>query len=477
VTEASTAAAAAPTATLLLVDDETSVLSALRRLFRAQGYAVEQASSGAGGLAVLAEKRVDLVISDMRMPEMDGAAFLEQVRNRYPDTVRLLLTGYSDVGATIAAINRGEIHRYLAKPWDDQDLLLVVQEALRRRDLELQNAQLLALTKSQNNELQDLNRTLEARVASRTAELEQINQMLEAAYEEMNANFTLAITVFSGMLEMRQGRMAGHARRVGNLAGRMATLLGLKGPKHQDVVLAAQLHDIGKLGFPDAMLAKPVSMYSPSEVVRYQRHTIDGEAALMAMDKLRNAATLIRQHHERFDGRGFPDQLSGDDILLGARIISVASDYDGLESGNLSEKALTPEQTLLLIEQGVGSRYHAPVVAALFEAIKEIEQETTASVELDLRDIQPHMVLARDLQTPKGAILLPAGHRFDAAMVDRVISLSRRSETHLSVHVLLSTVPGGVPAAQAIVTRRVEAAAAAHAATRNLAPAPKAMNP
>jgi len=137
-------------ATLLLVDDEPSVLSALRRLFRMQGYQVRQASSGAEGLASLREQPADLVISDMRMPEMDGARFLEQVRNGWPDIARILLTGYADISSTIAAINRGEVHRYIAKPWGDQDLLLIVRDALQRRALERQNAELLELTRQQN---------------------------------------------------------------------------------------------------------------------------------------------------------------------------------------------------------------------------------------------------------------------------------------------------------------------------------------
>jgi response regulator RpfG family c-di-GMP phosphodiesterase len=137
-------------ATLLLVDDESGVLNALRRLFRGQGYTVLLASSGAEGLQVLAQQPVDLVLSDMRMPEMDGAQFLAEVRQRHPQAVRLLLTGYADIGSTIAAINQGEIHRYIAKPWSDPDLLLTVQEALRRRQLELENQRLLAQVQAQN---------------------------------------------------------------------------------------------------------------------------------------------------------------------------------------------------------------------------------------------------------------------------------------------------------------------------------------
>ena len=130
--------------TVLTVDDEASVSSALRRLFRLQGYRTLQATSGAEGLALMREHAVDLVISDMRMPEMDGARFLAQVRAHDAGIVRILLTGYADIGATVAAINQGEIHRYITKPWNDQDLVQVVRDALSRRDLERRNAELAA---------------------------------------------------------------------------------------------------------------------------------------------------------------------------------------------------------------------------------------------------------------------------------------------------------------------------------------------
>ena len=153
-------------ATLLLLDDEPSVLNALRRLFRAPGYKVLQSTSAAEALGLLRDNPVDLVISDMRMPEMDGAHFLEAVRLHDPSVVRMLLTGFSDISSTIAAINKGEIHRYIAKPWDDQDLLRAVREALAQRNLVQENARLQQLSTSQNEALRELNLTLEARVAA-----------------------------------------------------------------------------------------------------------------------------------------------------------------------------------------------------------------------------------------------------------------------------------------------------------------------
>ena len=142
-----------PKLTLLFVDDEASILSSLRRLFRQHGYNILIAESGAQGLEILEKEAVDLVVSDMRMPEMDGAKFLEQVRLHWPHVVRILLTGYADVTSTIDAINRGEIYRYIAKPWDDNDIVLTVRDALERKRLESENLRLLALTQRQNEEL------------------------------------------------------------------------------------------------------------------------------------------------------------------------------------------------------------------------------------------------------------------------------------------------------------------------------------
>ena len=439
-------------ARLLLVDDEPSVLSALRRLFRQQGHDIEQATSGADGLALLAEKPFDLVISDMRMPEMDGAAFLEIVRERHPGIVRMLLTGYADISSTVAAINRGEIHRYIAKPWDDDGLQRLVSEALMRRELEIQNARLQQLTLKQNEALQDLNKTLESRVASRTAELEQINALLEQSYAEIQAQFTMAMTVFSGLLELRQTGVAGHSRRVADLARRMARRLNMMESAQQDVHHAALLHDIGKISFSDTMLAKPVSGYSAAELSRYQRHPIDGEAALLPLDRLQRAALLVRQHHERFDGRGFPDGLLGPAISMGARILAVASDYDGLTSGALAERSYTTVLAQQALRDGAGTRYDPQVLAALADAIKEIDAEAIADAEVEIADLKRGMVLSRDLLSPQGAILLPKGFRFNTEVVKKLQDFMARGNVRLAAQVLCKSIEAPKPGAKAAVT-------------------------
>lgn len=423
-----------PVPTVLMVDDEPSVLSALRRLFRPQGYKLLQATNGADGLALLRENAVDVVISDMRMPEMDGARFLELVRKHDGGVARILLTGYADIAATIAAINLGAIHRYIAKPWDDQALLVVVREALDRRQLERRNAELSDLVRVQNDQLREANRTLESRVAARTSEIEQVNGMLEASYEELENTFIVAVTVFSALLEMRETN-PGHSRRVADLSRNTAKRLGLSDREVRDVYLAALMHDVGKIAFPDSMMDKPVSTYTHEEIQRYRRHPVDGETALMPLSQLQGAARIVRQHHERIDGNGFPEGLSGAEISIGARIVAPASDFDGLIHGSLSTSRLGADRARQMLLGGIDTRYERRVVEAMLEVLTEAETAAKADVEIEAHALQPGMVLARDLMSSQGAILLAVGYVFDERIIKQIADFSRREGVHLKLHV------------------------------------------
>lgn len=438
---------------LLAVDDEPSVLSALRRLFRPQGWNTLQATSGAAALEMLDVQHVDVVISDMRMPEMDGAQLLEEVRKRHPDTMRVLLTGYADIQSTVAAINRGEVHRYISKPWDDQDLVMVVRDALTRRGLERQNKELQALTEQQNAALREANLSLEQRVAARTAELQQLNGMLEASFEDLDRSFMLAVNVFTSLLELREvpvgaagGQPApaqGHARRVAALARDTADRLGLRANEVRDIYLGALLHDVGKLAFPDRMLARPVSAYTPDEMMRYRQHPVDGETVLMPLTRLQGSARIVRQHHERMDGQGFPEGLAGEDIVLGARIVAACSDLDGLMHGSQAATHHSAARARQILRGGKGTRYDARVVDALMAVLEEADAAQDQERLIEVRSLRSGMVLARDLLSPQGAILLAAGHVFDDELVHKVTAFSSRQNLRLTLHI--RAVPGQAP--------------------------------
>ena len=418
--------AAAPAFTLLCVDDEANILSALRRLFRPHGYTVLTAGGGEEGLEILAREPVDLIISDMRMPVMDGARFLGEARKRHPDTVRLLLTGYADMESTIEAINAGQISRYISKPWNDQDVLLTVREALERKQLEKEKARLEALTRSQNDELKSLNASLEQKVEARTAEL-------RIAHDKLKQNFLTSIRVFSNLIELREGAMSGHSRRVADLARKMAIHLGFNATDAQDVMLAGLLHDVGKIGLRDELLSKPVSHMTGDELGQLHRHPVAGQSALMALENLRKAGTLIRAHHERWDGQGYPDGLSGLAIPIGARLLAVANDFDGLQTGTLTPRKLRQEEALAFIQQNRGKRYCPQSVDALAAVLGSTESAPAVGNIVSTAALKPGMVLARDLVTPEGVMLLAADFVLDDGLIRQLRELEASEGRRLAI--------------------------------------------
>lgn len=425
----------APPLTVLCVDDEPNILSSLRRLFRPRGYRVLIAESGAAGLAILEQEAVDLVISDMRMPEMDGAQFLEHVRARWPDTIRLLLTGYSDITSILAAINRGEIYRYITKPWDDNDIQLVVRHALERRTLEREKDRLEQLTRQQNDELKTLNQSLEAKVQARTAQLKASHDAVVASSDKLKSNYITTIKILSGMIEMRGGTLAGHARRVADLARRLAVKLGMDAKETQDVFIAALLHDIGKMGFSDELLAMTVNAIVGDNLGVFRKHPVRAEQLLMPLEDLRGVAAIVRAHMERFDGAGFPDGLSAFNIPLGARILALASDYDNLQLGALVQRRLAPDDAKKLIYDSSGRRYDPAVVSAFRALMDGDVPEQPKDLAVLSGELRAGMALSRDLVSRDGLMLLSADHVLDDRLIRQVQDFEAKQEARLTIRV------------------------------------------
>lgn len=422
---------------LLFVDDEANILAALRRLFRPQGYTIHTAESGAEGLKILDAEPIDLIISDMRMPGMDGAQFLAEAARRRPEAVRFLLTGYADLSSTIAAINEGRIFGYFSKPWEDNDIRLAVKHALERKRLKEERDRLLELTRRQNEALQDLNANLEDKVKARTEELRQTNMFLELSFRELKESWYRAIPVFAGLVQMREGAQAGHGARVAALARDLATRLGLDEDTQRHVEFAGLLHDMGKLGLPDELVATPYAKLKSEQRERFKRHPIAGQAILMGLESLQTTALFIRHHHETFDGKGYPDGLFGDGIPLGAKILSVVNEYDGLRTGLLLGDDLSVPDAREYIKSRAGSRYDPDVVAAFMQALDAHESSGGEVHELRVSpaELKPGMVLSRDLKTAEGMLLLTKGHALTEAMIARVAGFLRDETDAAPIHV------------------------------------------
>jgi len=354
--------------TILIVDDEDSILRSLNRLFRKENYRIVTADSGSEGLRLIGEAPTpfSLIISDQRMPEMTGDQFLAEARKIAPDTMRVLLTGYADVDSIIEAINKGGIHRYFTKPWKDEDLLLQVRQVLEQYSLIQENRRLQDLTRRQNEELTELNSSLEVKVREKTAEVVKKNEALIFLNQELETGLFNTVKAFGALTDRFNQTLAGHGRRVSQSARELAQLMNLAENDINHIEIAALLHDIGKLGFPPKLLEYKEDEWSTEERDTFKNHPVLGQETIHFINRLAHVGILIRTHHERYDGRGYPDRLKEEEIPLGAKIIAVADAYDKIVNlhvnlGNAVAAAKAAK---------VGARYEEALQEAAIDYLK-----------------------------------------------------------------------------------------------------------
>ncbi|TAK63294.1 HD domain-containing phosphohydrolase [Methylobacter sp.] len=355
---------------ILFVDDEANVLKALRRLFHNEQYITYFASSGAEGLEILRQNTVDLVVSDMRMPEMNGAEFLTQVFMQWPETIRILLTGYADFQSTIDAVNNGRIYNHCNKPWNDEELKLLVRNALEQKRLREERDRLSDIVHQQNKELKELNEHLEEKVDQRTEQLSNAMKHLDRANKNLKKQYIDSIKAFSRIIEMRPGIKSGQSKYVAEKALLVARELGMNEEEKQNIFYAGLLIQIGKMSLPDNLLAEPYYSIPLADVRRYLRHAVEGEALLKGLTQLKGASILIRHQYERYDGSGFPDGLAKEKIPLGSRILNVVGDYIAYLEGSMTGEVMSVNTAVSQLISRKESYYDPDVIDTFIKTLK-----------------------------------------------------------------------------------------------------------
>jgi len=385
---------------ILLVDDEKSILDSLYRFCRQRKWEALRANGGAEALELLETETVDVIVSDMRMPNMDGAEFLTKARSKCPNSVRILLTGYADMEAVINAVNQAKIYNYLNKPWDDHMLESVITSAL---DFKTKEDERLRLTR----ELAELNDSLEQKVNDRTNELELAMQQAQESTRKITNNFRESLSLMTSIIEMQDGSKANYTNMIVNACIGIAKALELPPKEIEQIRIATLLHNIGKLSLPEAMRKKPMNDLNRNELEIFRTHPIQGETVLSGMTGLKTVSKLVRSHQEYLNGKGFPDKLKEDEIPIGAKIICVASDFQKLESNLLLKEISGPEESIEYIRSMSGKHYDARVVE-LFDKYyeKHLQNYRTYLSQLNHKDIKIGMVLAENLITANGLMLL-----------------------------------------------------------------------
>jgi putative two-component system response regulator len=345
---------------ILIVDDEIMVREALAHKLTKLGYDCRCCENGEEAFDLLAGERFDLVLADVLLPEIGSAAFLKKATGLCPDIAIILITSIVDIEMAVDSIKDGA-YDYINKPFSLEEVSISVARALEKRRLLIDNS--------------NYQRILEEQVASRTRQLKEALGVLEHTYHS-------TLVALSKALDSRDADSDGHSLRVTVYAKRLAKQLNLNEVDTRIIEQGVLLHDIGKIGIPDDLLRKS-SPLNEEESRLMRKHPEIGYRILSSIKFLKGAAQLVLQHHERYDGQGYPQGLKQNNIDLGAQIFAIADTLDDLTSNRSYQAALSYEDAIQEIKKMSGAQLN-PTVTKVFSEIpaskwKEIRGEVAAN--------------------------------------------------------------------------------------------------
>ena len=354
---------------ILVVDDEPAIRDLLCEGLKGQGYHCSVASNGHEALDHLKRQQCSLVLSDIDMPTMDGVRLLQRVKDAHPDVEVVMITGVVDVEVALRAMRMGA-NDYLTKPFNLEEVRLTVEKALEKRRLVLEN--------------REYQRDLESKVAERTVELVLKRREIEELFEKLQFSYETTLEALAAALDTRDTETQGHSMRVSEYTTVIARRMGVKDPELTEIRRGALLHDVGKIGIPDAVLRKPGKL-TPEEWEEMRRHPEIGYRILSGIKFLEPSLPIVIAHQERFDGSGYPRGLRREEIPLGARIFAVVDTLDAMTSDRPYRKALPYENAREEIIRNSGIQFD-PDVVQVFLSIPPEEWKAMHRRNPDRRD-------------------------------------------------------------------------------------------
>ncbi len=340
---------------ILVVDDDRIIRDVLVECLTDGGYRCEAACDGLEALEKVRDNGFDLVVSDIDMPRMDGVQLLREIKTLRPEIEIILLTGIVDIDTAIQSMRLGASD-YLTKPFNLAEVLITIEKALDKQRLLREN--------------REYHRSLERRVEERTAELTKKNREIEELFHRLSCTYQTTLEALAIALDTRDSETLGHSVRVAAYTVTVARRMGIVDPELTDIYRGALLHDVGKIGVPDAILRKPGKL-NAEEWVEMRKHPEIGDRILQGIQFLDGARPIVRAHQERYDGKGYPEGLKGREIPLGARIFAVVDTLDAMTSDRPYRKAQSYEAAYDEITRFRGVQFDPDVVDAFLKIPKQ----------------------------------------------------------------------------------------------------------
>ena len=403
--------------TILCVDDERIILRTLTRLFYKKKYNTLTAGSGKQALEVLEKNKVDLIVSDMRMPEMDGASLLEIVANTHPDTYRIVLSGYSDFESTVAAINLGKIHRFVNKPWDNDELVNAVEKGLELIYLTKENKRLKEQVVAQNDLLKQANIELEDKVSQRTKQIRASllkNERNNRDCEKMLFNFISINPNLSGTL----------AKKIAQLSVRLGKELNISKDDLFDIRLAAYLNEIGLLGLAPNFCKTPYRLLNYDEKTIFLNQVNITQQILSPAQRLNRVKEILthqfltlKEIHELTDSK----------TLLACKILIIARDYWRFSYGNINSKKMQQSEVFLELNKSRGIKYDEGILDILI-AKPDLVSDAVNKKGITSLKLLPKMILKESLFSSQSLLILVEGHEFSESSIKKLIEYEKNQK-------------------------------------------------
>ena len=324
---------------ILIVDDEPSICTLIDRRLTREGYSCVTANNGKEALELFLKKPFSLILSDLRMPEMDGIELLKTIRALSPKMMMVVITGYPEINMAVEALRLGA-YDFILKPADLELVVHSVKKALEKKKLA--------------EEVEDYQKNLERLVEERTAKLQQ-------AYDFLKKGHLDSVKVLAEAIDAKDPYTRGHSDRVRKMTLTLAGHLGFAKDRLESLEMGALLHDIGKIGIKDEILQKHEA-FTPEEYHYVQEHTLMGVKIVEGIDFFKDKISMIRHHHEHFDGSGYPDGLVGEAIPLEARIIAITDAFDAMTSTRPHHGPSPLEDVLQEMEKCKGKQFDPEIL-------------------------------------------------------------------------------------------------------------------
>ncbi|HLH52261.1 MAG TPA: HD domain-containing phosphohydrolase [Verrucomicrobiae bacterium] len=403
------------TAPVLVVDDEPLIVLALGEILRQAGYEVVALSDPLAAMQQLKSNAFSVIITDQKMPGLSGLELLAEARRAQPMATRILITGVLDLDTVIHSINQGEIFRFIVKPWIREEFLATVSNARQRYELMRHTARLEEEAGMANAQLAEARKQLETTgkaFDTQTRQLEELRQT--GLFEE-----TLWLERAVGMLDTFCPRLGAQARCVTKVCQAISEVLKLDAEDRHTLESAARLYDVGLLALPRDLIAtwqRPPHEIGEEQWAQIRQHPGRAEELLATDKRFARTGRIIRGHHERHDGRGYPDGLKGEEPEWLARLLAAAVSYASSDS--------PPAKAMQDLQAGAGTLFDPQAVRVLLSALPEAGLPARQR-EIAFKELVPGMILAHAIYSQNGLLLVPEGQRLNAAYIENLLAHHR----------------------------------------------------